>query len=92
VRERIYLFIDGPWDGRRAITDGRPVMEIPSVDEYELEAMLKASVQIVESRMTLLPDPVHRVARYVLAQREWEEDAKVIPFDKKAYLFVGWQT
>jgi len=89
--ERTYLFVDGPWDGKRAITDGRLVMRIPVSNEPSLESMLEASVKVLENGMAEMPEPSLQVAHYALLTYAFPEESKIIPFDRRAYQFMGWE-
>ena len=91
MRERIYLFVDGPWDGKRAITDGRLVMRIPIPIEPSLESMLEASVKVAKNGMAEMPGPSLQVAHYALLTYAFPEESKIIPFDRRAYQFMGWE-
>jgi len=89
--ERTYLFVDGPWDGKRVITDGRPVMRIPIAEKPSLESMLKASVDVLEKGMAEVPKSSLMTAKYALSKYAFPNDSKIIPFDRRAYQFIGWE-
>jgi hypothetical protein len=89
--ERTYLFVNGPWNGKRAITDGRPIMRIPIPIEPSLESMLQASVKVLENGMAEMPEPSLQVAHYALLTYAFPNESKIIPFDRRAYQFMGWE-
>jgi hypothetical protein len=90
--DRAYLFIGGPWDGRREKTGGVPAFRVPELD---LEGQLRASIELLGGvTMELAPGPTaelsFKVAQYTLGRRVIA--GNVIPFhDHLAYRFEGYE-
>ncbi len=87
-----YLFIGGPWSGERHYADGSHKVYVP-VLEQDLEDLLQASIDVIEKKLTPLPDLTYRVAVYELQElpRRGIHDDVVVSFYRVAYVLTAWE-
>jgi hypothetical protein len=86
---RSFLFVGGPWDGRRSATGGMPIIRVTVTEEPDLSELLEASIEVLKVGAAAVPGPRMRIAIYRLQRHA--DASEVIRFDRDHYQFMGWE-